>query len=120
MHRLKTGALIEAAVMLGAACGAPLGHAARAALARYATAVGLAFQVADDVLDVEGSSANLGKTAGKDATQNKATYVTLLGLKEAKERMQALCEEAQQVLDIFGAAAWPLKALATLAVTRNR
>jgi farnesyl diphosphate synthase len=120
MHRMKTGALIEAAVMLGAACGAPMGHAGHTALARYAAAVGLAFQVADDVLDVEGSSSGLGKTAGKDATQNKATYVTLLGLKDAKDRMQTLCEEAQQALEIFGTAAWPLKALAVQAVTRSR
>ncbi len=119
MHRLKTGALIEAAVMLGAACGAPMGHVARTALARYAAAVGLAFQVADDVLDVEGSTPDLGKTAGKDAAQNKATYVALLGLEKAKDRMQALCGEAQRSLDVFGAAAWPLKALAAQAVMRS-
>jgi len=119
MHRCKTGALIEAAVMLGAACGATLSSEQRAALARYASAVGLAFQIADDVLDVEGSTPALGKTAGKDAAQNKVTYVTLLGLPSAKDKMRALCEEAQQALDIFGAAAWPLRALAAQAVTRG-
>ncbi|MDR2710217.1 MAG: polyprenyl synthetase family protein [Burkholderiales bacterium] len=118
MHRRKTGALIEAAVMLGAAC-ATLTPAKRAALTRYAAAVGLAFQIADDVLDVEGSTLDLGKTAGKDAAQNKVTYVTLLGLQNAKEKMRALCEEAQQALEIFGTAAWPLKALAAQAVTRS-
>ncbi|MDR0249723.1 MAG: polyprenyl synthetase family protein [Burkholderiales bacterium] len=124
MHRRKTGALIEAAVMLGAACGASTGRmsnaAARAALAHYAAAVGLAFQVADDVLDVEGSTPGLGKTAGKDAAQNKTTYVTLLGLQSAKDKMHTLCEEAQQALELFGTAAWPLKALAEQAVTRSR
>ncbi|MDR0247306.1 MAG: polyprenyl synthetase family protein [Burkholderiales bacterium] len=120
MHRRKTGALIEAAVMLGAACGMSTGHAARTALARYAAAVGLAFQVADDVLDVEGSTSGLGKTAGKDAAQNKTTYVTLLGLQGAKDKMHALCEEAQHALELFGTVAWPLKALAEQAVTRSR
>ncbi|MCL2298477.1 MAG: polyprenyl synthetase family protein [Proteobacteria bacterium] len=119
MHRKKTGALIEAAVMLGAACGASVGHATQTALTRYAAAIGLAFQVADDVLDVEGSTPDLGKTAGKDAAQNKATYVALLGLPSAKEKMRALCEEAQQALELFGTAAWPLKALAAQAVARS-
>ncbi|MDR2172792.1 MAG: polyprenyl synthetase family protein [Burkholderiales bacterium] len=118
-HRRKTGALIEAAVMLGAACGTPMGSASRMVLAHYAAAVGLAFQIADDVLDVEGNTQGLGKTAGKDAAQNKATYVALLGLQSAKDRMHALCEEAQQALDVFGTAAWPLKALAAQAVTRS-
>jgi farnesyl diphosphate synthase len=120
MHRKKTGALIEAAVMLGAACGTSAGHMANAALMRYAAAVGLAFQVADDVLDVEGSTPDLGKTAGKDIAQNKATYVALLGLQNAKDKMHTLCEEAQQALELFGTAAWPLKSLAAQAVTRSR
>lgn len=120
MHRKKTGALIEAAVMLGAACGTSAGHMANAALMRYAAAVGLAFQVADDVLDVEGSTPDLGKTAGKDIAQNKATYVALLGLQSAKDKMHTLCEEAQQALELFGTAAWPLKSLAAQAVTRSR
>jgi len=119
MHRKKTGALIEAAVMLGAACSASIEHTARAALNRYAAAVGLAFQVADDVLDVEGNTAGLGKTAGKDAAQNKTTYVALLGLQSAKEKMYALSGEARQALENFGIAAWPLKALATQAVVRS-
>jgi geranylgeranyl pyrophosphate synthase len=120
MHRMKTGALIEAAVLLGAACGASMGQAARTALTRYAAAVGLAFQVADDVLDVEGCTPDLGKTAGKDAAQNKTTYVALFGLEHAKDRMQTLNEEAQRALDIFGTAAWPLRALAAQAVARSR
>src|SRR5512140_2893939 len=86
MHRMKTGALIRAAVLLGAACGAPLPDAHAAALDAYARAAGLAFQVVDDVLDVEGSAATLGKSAGKDAAQGKPTFVSALGLEAAKVR----------------------------------
>jgi len=99
MHLRKTGALIRGAIRLGAACGNPVDAAA---LDRYARATGLAFQVVDDVLDVEGSSASLGKTAGKDAAQNKPTYVTLLGLAEAKRHAESLREEARGALAAFG------------------
>ena len=84
MHRMKTGALIRAAVRLGAACGRPLAGAEAAALDAYAGAAGLAFQVVDDVLDVEGSAASLGKTAGKDAAQGKPTFVSCSGSPAAK------------------------------------
>ena len=99
MHLRKTGALIRAAIRMGAACGSPVDEDA---LDRYARATGLAFQVVDDVLDVEGSSATLGKTAGKDAAQNKPTYVTLLGLAEAKRHAESLREEARDALGVFG------------------
>jgi farnesyl diphosphate synthase len=99
MHLRKTGALIRAAIRMGAACGSPVDEDA---LDRYARATGLAFQVVDDVLDVEGSSATLGKTAGKDAAQNKPTYVTLLGLAEAKRHAESLREEARDALGAFG------------------
>jgi farnesyl diphosphate synthase len=112
MHRLKTGALIGAAVRLGAMAGTPLDDAKVAALDRYARAAGLAFQVVDDVLDVEGSAATLGKTAGKDAAQRKPTYVSLLGLDVAKERAEMLRREAQQALSPFGGAARRLCELA--------
>ena len=79
MHRLKTGALLQASVMMGAACG-QADAKAEAALADYGWAIGLAFQVVDDILDVTADSATLGKTAGKDAAQDKPTYVSLLGL----------------------------------------
>ena len=105
MHAMKTGALIHAAIGLGAACGRPLAGAEAAALDRFARAAGLAFQVVDDVLDVEGSAASLGKTAGKDAAHGKPTYVTLLGLAEAKRRAEALRGEAHAALAPFGAAA---------------
>jgi Geranylgeranyl pyrophosphate synthase len=118
MHRMKTGALIRAAVALGAACGTLSAHEEEA-LMHYADRAGLAFQVADDVLDVEGASAALGKTAGKDAEQNKTTYVSLLGLDEAKQRMRALYQEACEALALFGARAKPLDALAWQMIVRS-
>jgi farnesyl diphosphate synthase len=101
MHRMKTGALIRAAVQLGAAFGRPLTPAETAALDVYADAAGLAFQVVDDVLDVEGTQDALGKTAGKDAAQNKPTYVSLLGLAEAKRHAEALRVQACGALAPF-------------------
>jgi farnesyl diphosphate synthase len=98
MHRLKNGALIRAAVLLGAQCAPAVEAATYAALEAYAGAVGLAFQVVDDVLDVEGSVATLGKTAGKDAAQGKPTFVSLLGLAAAKERAEALRVDAHRAL----------------------
>jgi farnesyl diphosphate synthase len=103
MHRLKTGALIGAAVRLGAGCGRDLDAREAHALDRYAKAAGLAFQVVDDVLDVEGSSASLGKTAGKDAARNKPTYVALLGLDGAKRYAELLRAEAHAALTAFAA-----------------
>jgi farnesyl diphosphate synthase len=95
MHRLKTGALIRAAVRLGAAAGRPIDASAESALDAYARAAGLAFQVVDDVLDVEASSATLGKTAGKDAAAGKPTYVSLLGLDAARAKARSLGDEAR-------------------------
>jgi len=112
MHRMKTGALIRASIFLGAVCGRTLDGGEEASLDRFARAAGLAFQVVDDVLDVEGSAASLGKTAGKDAAQNKPTYVTLLGLGEAKRHAQALRDEACAALVPFGARARRLLELA--------
>ena len=103
MHRLKTGALIRAAVRLGAAAGARLDESGERALDAYAQAAGLAFQVVDDVLDVEGSTATLGKTAGKDAAAGKPTYVSLLGLEAAKARARALGDDARRALAAFPA-----------------
>ncbi len=119
MHRLKTGALIRAAVLLGAGCGEPLDSAEDAALARFADAAGLAFQVIDDVLDVEASSAQLGKTAGKDALQHKPTYVSLLGLAAAKARAAALREEARAALAGFGEGARRLAEIADFIILRH-
>ena len=99
MHRLKTGALIRAAVRLGAGCGRPMTADENDALDRYASAVGLGFQIVDDVLDVEGTASSLGKTAGKDAIQRKTTYASLLGLSAARKRIDALRAEARSALD---------------------
>lgn len=98
MHIHKTGALIRAAVRIGAACGAPLAAAARERLDHYAKCVGLAFQVVDDLLDADASTATLGKTAGKDAQQGKATYVSVLGAAHAREFAETLRVEARKAL----------------------
>jgi farnesyl diphosphate synthase len=119
MHGRKTGAMLRAAVRLGAWCGAPLDQAGQAALDDYCAAVGLAFQVVDDVLDVEADSATLGKTAGKDAEQNKPTYVSLMGLPAARELAAGLRTRAHRALDGFGARGERLAALADLIVLRR-
>jgi farnesyl diphosphate synthase len=119
MHRHKTGALIRASVRLGAACGTALERGEAAGLDAFAAAAGLAFQVVDDVLDVEGSAATLGKTAGKDAAQDKPTYVTLLGLAEAKRRAEMLRLEARAALAPFGGRARRLVELADWIVLRT-
>ena len=98
MHRLKTGALLQASVAMGAACGEPSEHSTQALL-RYGAAVGLAFQVVDDILDVTADSATLGKTAGKDATQDKPTYVSILGLAASRAYAQELLAKALDALD---------------------
>jgi farnesyl diphosphate synthase len=119
MHALKTGALIRAAVRLGAGCGRPMTAGDNDALDRYASAIGLAFQVVDDVLDVEGSAQSLGKTAGKDAVQRKPTYVSLLGLAAARERSQTLRADALAALSAFGTAARRLHEIADWIASRR-
>lgn len=97
MHRLKTGALLQASVMMGAACG-DISAQAEAALEAYGAAIGLAFQVVDDMLDVTADSATLGKTAGKDADHDKPTFVSLLGLERAGVYAQELLAQALAAL----------------------
>ena len=111
MHRQKTGALIRAATGLGARAGRA-DAATLAALDRYAAAIGLAFQVVDDILDVEGSTMSLGKTAGKDAAHGKPTYVTTLGVEAARTHAGALRAQAQAALATLGARERRLAALA--------
>lgn len=118
LHALKTGALIRAAVRMGALCGSAT-DAELVALDRFATALGLAFQVRDDILDVEGDSATLGKTAGKDAAQDKATFPALIGLEASKARLQQLAAEMQDALAPFGAKADALAELGRLAIERR-
>ncbi|HUH95070.1 MAG TPA: farnesyl diphosphate synthase [Casimicrobiaceae bacterium] len=119
MHRLKTGALIRAAVRLGADCGRLVDADGNDALLRYASAIGLAFQVVDDVLDVEGTAQSLGKTAGKDAVQRKSTYVTLLGLTAARERIAALRAEARAAAAALGSRARRLEEMADWIAART-
>ncbi len=114
MHRRKTGALLQASVMMGAACGR-VSPAAAQALAEYGAAIGLAFQVVDDILDVTGDVHTLGKTAGKDQDQNKPTYVSILGLDRARTYADELRAQAQSALARAG-----LDAAAGLATLADR
>ena len=98
MHRLKTGALLQASVLMGATCGAA-SVAVMNALRDYGAAIGLAFQVVDDILDVTADSATLGKTAGKDAAQHKPTFVSLMGLEASTEYAQQLLARALDSLN---------------------
>jgi farnesyl diphosphate synthase len=120
MHRLKTGALIRAAVRLGAGCGLAMSASETAALDSYASAAGLAFQVVDDVLDVEGSPALIGKSVGKDASQGKPTFVALLGPTGARKRAEALRIEAHSALAPLGAGGRRLAEIADWIVLRDR
>jgi farnesyl diphosphate synthase len=119
MHIHKTGALIRASVLLGAHCGYGLGEGELAQLDHFAKLIGLAFQVVDDVLDAEAPTATLGKTAGKDADQNKPTYVSALGLSESKQFADQLRHDALQALDGFGERAVRLRQLADFIVLRK-
>jgi len=119
MHIHKTGALIRAAVLLGAYCGDAMNEAQLAKLDHYGKCVGLAFQVVDDVLDAEADTATLGKTAGKDADNDKPTYVTLLGVAAAKKMAAELHGDALQALSGFGARAQRLRELADFIVMRK-
>ncbi len=135
MHRLKTGALLQASVEMGAACGAAPSASGEAAptvaggkpaplavgaLKEYGAAMGLAFQVVDDILDVTADSATLGKTAGKDAAHDKPTYVSLLGLQRSRDYAQELLAQARQALDGSGLAdTRALRALADMVVNRS-
>ncbi|MEZ5657182.1 MAG: polyprenyl synthetase family protein [Burkholderiaceae bacterium] len=118
MHRLKTGALLQASVALGWVVG-HRGEPPPAALTDYAEAIGLAFQVVDDILDVEADTATLGKTAGKDAEQDKPTYVSVLGLEPARSLARELGERADAALASFGSSAGRLRGLADLIVRRT-
>lgn len=119
MHRLKTGALLRASVLLGAMSGKKLDEDELQALDAYAAAIGLAFQVVDDVLDATADSATLGKTAGKDAADNKPTYVSLLGLSASKQLAEQLRCGAHDAVEVFGNQAQLLRDLADLVVQRQ-
>jgi len=121
IHRNKTGCLITASVMLGALLArtekTPQAHLA--ALERYGRAVGLAFQITDDILDVTGSSRDLGKTAGVDEKRGKATYPAIVGLEEARAAQSRLHQEALAAVSCFGASADPLRCIARVIIERS-
>jgi farnesyl diphosphate synthase len=119
MHIHKTGALIRAAVMLGAYCGNSLDEAQLAKLDHFAKCIGLAFQVVDDVLDAEATTATLGKTAGKDADNNKPTYVSILGSSRARELAEELRRDAYQSLEVFGTTAGRLRQMTDFIIQRE-
>ena len=118
MHRLKTGALLRAAVQIGA-IAINLNEQEKKSLDKFASALGLAFQVVDDVLDASSDSQTLGKTAGKDAAANKPTFVSLMGLDGAREFTRKLHQEALDSLGIWGDNADLLRAIASKVVNRE-
>ena len=118
MHRMKTGALLEASVLLGGVV-AGASSTTRAGLESYASAMGLAFQVVDDILDVTADSATLGKTAGKDAAQGKPTYVSIMGLDGSRELLDSLREQACAALLPLGPSACRLRELADFIIGRS-
>ena len=116
LHALKTGALLRASLRMGAiAAGADA-----AALDRFADALGLAFQVRDDLLDVEGESATLGKTAGKDAARAKPTFPALIGIEASRARLDALAGDMREALSTLAADTSALAALGRMAIERDR
>jgi geranylgeranyl diphosphate synthase type II len=118
IHTHKTGALIKASVVAGALIGGAAGKQL-AAITRYGEAAGLAFQIADDILDIEGTTEEIGKDAGSDEARGKATYPAVMGLTAAKEEAQAMMDEALNSLEIFGAEADPLREIARYIVQRR-
>lgn len=118
IHTHKTGALIKASVVSGAL----LGNADQqklAAITRYGEAAGLAFQIADDILDIEGTTEEIGKDAGSDQARGKATYPAVMGLSAAREEAQTMMDEAMRALEAFGAEADPLREIAAYIVKRK-
>lgn len=118
MHQLKTGAMLAVSAELGLLAGGRPAPALAGAIARFGRAIGLAFQVVDDILDVTADSATLGKTAGKDQAQDKPTYVSVLGLDEARALAVGLRAEAHRCLDGIGPRAERLRMLADFIVDR--
>ena len=119
MHQLKTGALIECAVQLAWLASPATNDNERSSLVRYARALGLAFQVQDDILDIEGDTATLGKPQGSDQQANKATYPSLLGLPAAKTKAQQLFAEANEALTMLPYDTQPLRAFAHYVIARS-
>lgn len=120
MHRNKTGALISASVTLGAISTNKISDEKQNALNKYAACIGLAFQIKDDILDVEGTEDAIGKQQGADLALNKPTYTSILGLQEAKRQALEQHQQAVKALHIFGSEADMLRQLATYIIKRNK
>ena len=120
MHIHKTGALIRASVVLGALCGSGPGEVDIEKLDHYAKCIGLAFQIRDDILDVEGETATLGKNTGVDQRLDKSTYPSLIGLQAARQRAAELHTEAMESLSGFDASADPLRWISSYIIERER
>ena len=119
MHARKTGALIKASVELGALCSENLDETRFRNVSRYAECIGLAFQIHDDILDIEGDTETLGKPQGSDLERNKSTYPNLLGLEGARQAEQQALDEALECLVEFGAEAGMLRQIATYIIKRE-
>ena len=119
MHRYKTGALLKASVQLAVALADQEGTEAASLLDRYAGAIGLAFQIVDDILDIEGDPALLGKTIGADLSRGKPTYPAAVGLEASRARARDLMNEADSALAPFGASADTLRWLGEYIVQRR-
>ncbi len=119
MHARKTGALIRASVLMGALCEPTLSQDAYAALDRFATQIGLAFQIQDDLLDVTGDVATIGKATGADSVHGKPTFPATIGIGASQERMRVLHTQAMEALKPFGVRAEPLRALANWLLARR-
>ena len=120
IHIHKTGALIRASVRMATLSAPLLDPKVGERLEHYAACIGLAFQIRDDILDVEGNTSTLGKTQGKDAAQEKATYPAILGLPESREKAESLCQEALDSLSGLDERADPLRWIASYIVGRDR
>lgn len=118
IHTHKTGALIKASVVAGALIG-NADQTKLAAITRYGEAAGLAFQIADDILDIEGTTEEIGKDAGSDQARGKATYPAVMGLSAAKTEAESMMNEALEALALFGSEADPLRDIARYIVQRN-
>jgi farnesyl diphosphate synthase len=118
MHALKTGALIRCSVLMAAACAPTLDRELLSELAEFASCIGLAFQIRDDLLDVTGDPAVMGKAAGADERRGKATYPSTLGVQASQARLSQLHEQALEALVPFGARAEPLRGLANWLLAR--
>ena len=120
MHHAKTGALICASVLMPAYCDPLLSEQKIVQLTQFANCIGLAFQVQDDILDIESDTETLGKTQGSDIAANKPTYPSIIGLKASKQKLQDLYQTAMHSLDEFGDSAQSLKQLARFIVKRRK